>query len=71
MSKFEYVLPGETTIKRRFDADDLAHDSFDIYAAGELVATLDYAAARRYWLGRLHLSDILAGQQKRPPEKVK
>ena len=71
MRKFEYVIPGETTIKRRFEHDILQRDCFDVLIAGELVATLDYATARRYWLGRLPLSDILAGQQKRPPEKVK
>ena len=61
---FEYVVPGESEVKRTFAHDEMAKDLYDILIAGEVVATVDFKTARAYWIGRLKLADILASEQK-------
>ena len=60
MTRFEYQLPGETTVKRRFEANKIQDDRFDILAGRRVVATVDYQLARRYWLGELTLDEVLS-----------
>lgn len=64
MRKFEYTIPGETTVRRTFAHAEIEHDLFDLLVGGELVATIGYQLARRYWLGRISLADLLAHVQK-------
>ena len=70
MKRFEYILPSETTVTRRFAHDVMQQDIYDLLLAGELLITLDYDTARRYWMGKITLVDLLAGEQNRGAEKV-
>lgn len=59
MSRFEYVIPGETTVKRLFTHDEMSHDLFAIEIAGVTVTTVTFATAREYWRGTTTLAAIL------------
>ena len=68
---YKYILPSETTVKRTFAHEDMQQDVYDLLLAGELLITLNYESARRYWTGKISLADLLAGEQNRPAEMVK
>ena len=58
--KFEYQIPaGETVVKRLFADDDINKDKFAITQAGDLLIEVSYPDARRFWLGRVSLAELL------------
>jgi len=63
MTRFEYVIPGETTVKRLFRHDLMTNDLWAILIDGETVATVNYDQARAYWLGNTTLGAIIAGEE--------
>ena len=57
---FEYKIPSDqTTVKRLFLADTLQADRFSVCVAGEQVAEVDYGTARRFWLGKIDLAELV------------
>ena len=58
MTRFEYVIPGETTVKRLFKHALMTHDLFAILVDGETVATVNFETAQSYWQGKKTLEQI-------------
>ena len=59
----QYELPAsQTIIKRLFIADTVEADNFAVIVSGETVATVGYDAARRFWLGRIDLAELVTGE---------
>ena len=56
---FEYVIPGETVVKRCFAHELLERDLFSVIVAGEIVATVSYDLARQYWVGKITLQELI------------
>jgi len=56
---FEYVIPGETVVKRQFVHNVIEHDTFAVIVAGAIVATVPYDRARAFWLGKVELSELV------------
>jgi len=49
----------EITVKRLFLDDALQKDRFAIIRQGEHLAEISYPLARRFWLGRISLNELL------------
>ena len=70
MTRFEYVTPDKTTVRRLFAYDNMEKDRYEIIAGDAILAVVDFKTARAYWMGRLSLAEILDSEQKRPSKKV-
>jgi len=56
---FEYVVPGETVVKRLFLTDRLQDDYFAVVVADENICEVDYDLARQYWIGSITLQELI------------
>ena len=65
MTRFEYVTPNKTTVRRLFADDDMKKDKYEIIASDVVLAVVDFKTARAYWIGRITLADILTGDEKK------
>ena len=60
---FEYQA-GETVVRRDFAADVLESDTFSIIVSDELLTVVSYDQARRFWLGKISLDELVNGDKK-------
>ena len=56
---FEYVVPGETVVKRLFLTDRLQDDSFAVIVDDDNICEISYDLARQYWIGSLTLQELI------------
>jgi len=63
MSKFEYVTPNKTTVRRLFVDDNMKKDKYEIIAGDEVLTVVSFKEARGYWIGRLSLDEVLKDAQ--------
>ena len=70
MTRFEYKIPSAATVSRLFAADDMQDDLFAVEIDGAQVAILNYADARRFWLGHLSIQEILKDDKQIPSSRA-
>ena len=56
---FEYVVPGETVVKRLFLTDRLQDDYFAVVVADENICEIGYDLARQYLIGKITLQELI------------